>query len=208
MNNKEVVKQFKKVVINRKRASVRTKLRCDYAMEWSVVARICRERTGATVVEWVQGHNGNTWNEKADTAAKAAQSQAGTAWEVDTTAQDEIKYMVTMAGTTLDQDTRHVLKMQTTRRWHQEWRALKRTKRSIQDYKGIDWLGTLSIIHSNKPIHTFFSSQQDTRLRSHRIKNIHGMLPTMDTLHTRRPDLYEDEKYRRCNDTVEDNEHI
>ena len=33
MDNKRVVKQFKETVVNRKRASVRTKLRCDYAMK-------------------------------------------------------------------------------------------------------------------------------------------------------------------------------
>jgi len=208
LDNQAVVKQFKEVVTNRKQASVRAKLRCDYAAEWAVAARICSERTGSTTVEWVKGHDGNEWNGKADLAAKEAQSQAGTAWQVDRAAQDDIKYSVTMAGVTLDQDTRHVLKMQTTRRWHQDWRALKRTKRSIQDYKGTDWLATLSIIHNNKPVNTFFSSQQDTRLRSHRIKKVHGMLPTMDALHTRRPDLYKDDRCRQCDLETEDNDHI
>lgn len=64
--------------------------------------------------------------------------------------QDDTKYAVTMVGVTLDQDTRHVLKMQTARRWHQDGRALKGTKWSIQAYKGTDWLATFSINHSNK----------------------------------------------------------
>ncbi|KAF9147181.1 hypothetical protein BG015_011218, partial [Linnemannia schmuckeri] len=119
LDNQAVVKQFRDVVANRKRASVRMKLRCDYATEWAVVARICNERTGTTTVEWVKGHDGDKWNEKADLAAKEAQSQNGQAWQIDRSAQDDIKYSVTMAGETLDQDTRHVLKMQTTRRWHQ-----------------------------------------------------------------------------------------
>jgi ribonuclease HI len=208
LDNQAVVKQFKEIVVHRKRASVRAKLRCDYAVEWAVIARLCGERQGSIKVEWIKGHDGNKWNEKADVEAKEAQTQRGEAWQVDMAAQDDIRYAVTMAGVTLERDTRHVLKMQTTRRWHQEWRALKRTKKSVKDYKGTDWLGTLSIIHSNKPVNTFFSSQQDTRLRSHRVKKVHGMLPTMDALHARRPDLYPNDICRQCEEETEDNEHI
>ena len=46
LDNQAVVKQFMEVVVSRKRASARAKLRCDYAAEWAVVARICSERTG------------------------------------------------------------------------------------------------------------------------------------------------------------------
>ena len=173
-----------------------------------MVARICNERTGATTAEWVKGHSGDKWNERADVEAKDAHSHTGTEWQVDVADQDDIKYSATMAGTRLDYDTRHVLKMQTTRRWHQEWMALKRTKRANRDHRGTDWPGSLSIIHSNKPVHTFFSSQQDTRLRSHRIKKIHGMLPTMDALHARRLDLYPNDRCRLCHVETEDNDHI
>jgi ribonuclease HI len=208
LDNQKVVKQFKEIVVNRRRATMRAKLRCDHAVEWAIVARICSERTGSTTVEWVKGHRGDRWNEAADKAAKEAQLVVGKAWEVNAKDQDDLRYTATMAGTTLEIDTRQALKMQTTRRWHQTWRSLKRHKRSIQDYGGTDWLGTIAIIHSNKPVHTFYSSQQDTRLRSHRIKKIHGMLPTMDALHARRPDLYKDDQCRRCQATTEDNEHI
>ena len=98
--------------------------------------------------------------------------------------------------------------MQTTRRWHQQWRAQRRTKQCAPDSDTVDWLGTLSIWHNNKPVYTFYSSQQDTRLRSHRIKKAHGMLPSMYTMHTRRPDLYPDGLCRVCNLEIEDNEHI
>ncbi|KAF9103235.1 hypothetical protein BGX30_009203, partial [Mortierella sp. GBA39] len=148
---------------------------------------------------------GDKWNEKADLAAKEAQTEKGVAWAVDAAAQDDIKYVVTMAGVQVDCDTRRLLKMQTTRRWHQDWRARKRTKRSIPDYKGTYWLAILSNIHNNKPVNTFFSSQQDTRLCSHRIKKVHGMLPTMNILHARRPDLYHDDRCRACEQETEDN---
>ncbi|KAF9080091.1 hypothetical protein BGX23_002653, partial [Mortierella sp. AD031] len=208
LDNQAVVKMFNDIVVNRRRASVRAKLRCDYAVEWAIVARICSERTGSTTVEWVKGHRGDRWNVAADKAAKEAQAVVGKAWEVKAEDQDDLRYIAKMAGTTLEIDTRQALKMQTTRRWHQTWRSLKRHKRSVQDYDGTDWLGTLAIIHNNKPVHTFFSSQQDTRLRSHRIKKIHGMLPTMDALHARRPDLYENDQCRQCHATTEDNEHV
>ncbi|KAG9072620.1 hypothetical protein KI688_000391 [Linnemannia hyalina] len=62
--------------------------------------------------------------------------------------------------------------------------------------------------HINKPVNTLFSSQQDTRLRSRGIKKVHEMLPTMDVLRARRPDLYKDDLCRLCGLETEDNEHI
>ncbi|OAQ28675.1 hypothetical protein K457DRAFT_1832896 [Linnemannia elongata AG-77] len=208
LDNQKVVKMFNDIVVNRRRASVRAKLRCDYAVEWAIVAGICSERIGSATVEWVKGHRGDKWNAAADKAAKEAQAVVGKEWKVRAEDQDDLRYTAKMAGTTLEIDTRQALKMQTTRRWHQTWRSLKRHKRSIQDYDGTDWLGTLTIIHNNKPVHTFFSSQQDTRLRSHRIKKTHGMLPTMDALHARRPDLYKNDQCRQCHAMTEDKEHV
>ncbi|OAQ24830.1 hypothetical protein K457DRAFT_1898669, partial [Linnemannia elongata AG-77] len=62
LDNQAVAKMFNDIVVNRRRASVRAKLRCDYAVEWAIVARICSERTGSTSVEWVKGHRGDKWN--------------------------------------------------------------------------------------------------------------------------------------------------
>ncbi|KAF9973060.1 hypothetical protein BGZ75_001281 [Mortierella antarctica] len=208
LDNKAVVTQFQTIVLNRDRASVREKLRSNNYLEWGVVHRICSERTGNTKVEWVRGHNDDYWNERADVEAKAAQRDPGTAWTVDITAQEEARYAVQLRGITLECDTRNVLKMQTTRRWHQRWRAQKRTKNNIPDYDKVDWPGTLAIAHDNKAVNTFFSSQNDTRARTHRIKKLHGMLPTMDVMRQRRPDLYPDNKCRICTTHVEDNEHV
>ncbi|KAI8604711.1 hypothetical protein EDD21DRAFT_440956 [Dissophora ornata] len=183
-------------------------MRCNNYITWAVLARICKERTGKVKVSWIRGHNGNEWNEKADIAAKNAHQAGESPWQVDPSAQSEFRYSVEMAGETLECDTRHVLKMQTARRWHQRWRAQKRTKKSVPDYDSVDWLGTLSNIHNNNPVHTFYSSQKDTHLRSHRIKKAHGMLPTMDVLHVRRPDLYPDSLCRLCNSATKDNEHV
>ncbi|KAK3827389.1 MAG: hypothetical protein J3R72DRAFT_517314 [Linnemannia gamsii] len=45
----------------------------------------------------------------------------------------------------------------------------------------------------NQLVNTFFSLQQETRLRSYRIEKVHGMLPTIDILYARCPDLCKDD---------------
>ncbi len=170
LDNEAVVTQFHTLVANRDRATVREKLRSNNYLEWGVTHRICTERLGTTDVEWVRGHNNNYWNERADVEAKAAQRDPGTPWTVDITAQEDVRYVVQLRDTTLEGDARTVLKMQTTRHWHQRWRAQKRTKSNIPDYDNVDWPGTLAIVHDNKAVNTFFSSQNDTRARTHRIK--------------------------------------
>jgi ribonuclease HI len=77
---------------------VRAKLRCDYAVEWAIIARICSERTETTRVEWVKGHSKDRWNEAADETAKEAQSVVGKAWEVNAKEQDDLRYTAMMAG--------------------------------------------------------------------------------------------------------------
>jgi len=56
--------------------------------------------------------------------------------------------------------------------------------------------------------YTFFSSAKDTRQRTHHVKKLHGMLPTMNTMHARHPDLYPDSVCRVCNVQDEDNNHV
>ncbi|OAQ35387.1 hypothetical protein K457DRAFT_13307 [Linnemannia elongata AG-77] len=92
LDNQKVVKMFNDIVVNRRRASVRAKLRCDYAVEWAIVARICSERTGSTTVEWVKGHRGDKWNVAAEEVAKEAQAVVGKEWEVRAENQDDLRY--------------------------------------------------------------------------------------------------------------------
>ncbi|KAF8921741.1 hypothetical protein EDD21DRAFT_355602 [Dissophora ornata] len=208
LDNKAVVTQFDKILLRRGQVSVRDKMRCNNYMTWAILARICKERTMKVKVSWIRGHNGREWNEKADIAANGAYQAGDSPWQVDPSAQSNFRYSAEMAGETLECDIRHVLKMQTTRRWHQRWKAQERTKKSVPDYDSVDWLGTLSNTHNNNPVHTFYSSQKDTHLRSHRIKKAHVMLPTMDVLRVRRLDLYPDCKCRLYNSATEDNEHV
>ncbi|KAI8595809.1 hypothetical protein EDD21DRAFT_390158, partial [Dissophora ornata] len=72
-------------------------MRCNNAITWAVVARLYRERTGIATVEWVRGHAGNEWNEKADTAAKQGHLE-GDPWKVDPSAQEDFRYSAEMAG--------------------------------------------------------------------------------------------------------------
>lgn len=51
LDNQVVVTKFKEVVVNRKLASVRAKLRCHEAAEWVVLGRMYSERIGSTIVE-------------------------------------------------------------------------------------------------------------------------------------------------------------
>ena len=98
-------------------------------------------------------------------------------------------------------DTRQVLKMQTTRRWHQVWRA-PRAHQEIHPELQRDRLARHPRhVHDNKRVHTFFSLQ-------HQIKKVHGMLPTIDILNVRRLDLYKDDRYRLCQAGTENNDHI
>lgn len=113
-----------------------------------------------------------------------------------------------MDGVTLERDARTVLKQQTTRRWHQKWRAQGRTKQCIPDYDRVDWKTTLAVWHNNNPVYCFYSSQKDTKLRTYRTKKIHSMLPSMNALHVCRSDLYRDKRCRVCESEVEDNEHV
>jgi hypothetical protein len=147
-----VVKQFNDIVVNRRRASVRAKLRCDCAVEWAIITRICSKRTGTTNIEWAKGHSDDRWNVAANKAVKETRSAAGKAWEVNSNKQDDLCYTATMTGAALETNTRQTLTMQTTRRWHQIRRSLKWLKRSTQDYDG-----ALAIIHSNQ--HTLFNLQ-------------------------------------------------
>ncbi|KAF9341208.1 hypothetical protein BGX26_008749, partial [Mortierella sp. AD094] len=52
------------------------------------------------------------------------------------------------------------------------------------------------------------SSAKDTRHRTHRMKKLHGMLPTMNSMHARNPSLYPDAVCRVCDIQDEDNSHV
>jgi len=67
-----------------------------------------------------------TGGTRAKINCKKAQAVTGKAWEVNMADPGDLRYMATMAGTTLENDTRQALKMQTSRRRNQRWIALER----------------------------------------------------------------------------------
>jgi len=147
-------------------------------------------------------------NTLADGVATTAVRENTPAWQVDLTQQDELNVIASCAGTPLEMDVRQFLKQQTTIRHHQALLAQKTVKRAVPDFEAVEWRSTLSIIHDRRPVHTFFSSQSDTRNRSRRIKKLFGMLPTMNVMRARHPNLYEDTNCRVCEVNPEDNDHI
>ena len=122
--------------------------------------------------------------------------------------QQDIIKVAYCQNTMVEMDLLQLLKQQTTIRRHQAWTTQRRTKRTLQDLDDIEWRSTLSHVHSKRAVHTFFSSAQDTRNRTHRVKKLHGMLPTMNVMHARHPDLYPDQVCCVCEIQDEDNAHI
>ena len=127
---------------------------------------------------------------------------------MDLHAQTDIPYIAHCHGQQLEVDLRQFLKQQTTIRHHHTWTSQKRVKRAIGDLEDTDWPSALSIIHNNRPVHTFFSSRKDTTLRTQHVKKLHGTMATPSMMHARHPDLYPDDLCALCRLATEDNEHI
>ncbi|KAF9419366.1 hypothetical protein BGZ76_004252 [Entomortierella beljakovae] len=100
-----------------------------------------------------------------------------------------------------------VLKTQSIVRHHQRWLTQNRTKEFVRDCSAIAWTPTLRIIHNNNAPKTSFTSVQDCALRAHRIKKMHGMLPTLQQMRLRRPDLYQTDVCVRCDSEETETDH-
>ena len=72
----------------------------------------------------------------------------------------------------------------------------------------MEWRSTLDYVHDRQAVFTFYSSSKDTRQRTHHIKKLHGMLPTLNSMQARQPQLYSHCQCRRCDLEDEDNEHV
>ena len=72
---------------------------------------------------------------------------------------------------------------------------------------GNQWTGR-HIIHDGNTPRGLFTSPADCRKRAHRVKKIHGMLPTLSEMKKRRPDLYNTDICRRCQLEQEDTQHL
>ena len=208
LDNQSVVQQYQQLVKRRLFTLPRKRQRSNYAGMWAALHQVVEERLGKVEVQWVRGHAENVGNNMADMVATSAVRADTAPWSVDLSMQQDITKVAYCQNTMVEMDLRQLLKQQTTIRRHQAWTTQRRTKRALQDLDDIEWRSTLSHVHSKRAVHTFFSSAQDTRNRTHGTKKLHGMLPTMNVIHARHPDLYPDQVCCVCEIQDEDNAHI
>jgi ribonuclease HI len=208
LDNQSVVDQFQHMVQDRENTLPRKRFRSTYAGLWAVLSHIVKQRHGTVRVEWVRGHNNDPGNELADATAKEAAHGGTVSWKVDLTQQEDIRAFAFCYGSLVEIDLRQLLKQQTTIRHHQQWTSQRRVKKAMPHLDDIEWRSTLALVHARRAVFTFYSSNKDTRQRSHHIKKLHGMLPTLNSMQARHPDLYPDRICRMCEGSDEDNAHL
>ncbi|KAH7047728.1 hypothetical protein BKA57DRAFT_493123 [Linnemannia elongata] len=59
-----------------------------------------------------------------------------------------------------------------------------------------------------RAVFTFYSNSKDSHQRTHHVKKLHGMLPTLNSMQARKPNLYPTCLCRQCELEKEDNEHV
>ncbi|KAF9287340.1 hypothetical protein BGZ68_001949 [Mortierella alpina] len=116
-----------------------------------------------------------------------------------------------MRNQLVEDDVRRTLRIQSAARIHYQWTEQNRTKANIKDWRKVDWTASLGIIHDKNQPMSLHTSTADCSKRAHRIKKLHGMLPTLAVMKQRNPDLYDDDSCRRCYEqypTQETEEHM
>ncbi|KAG0283984.1 hypothetical protein BGZ98_006086, partial [Dissophora globulifera] len=180
LDNQAVVQQYQHLVKQRLDTLPRKRQRSNFAGIWAALHKVVQERPGSVEVGWVRGHGTDTGNTMADKLATTAARAETVPWAVDLSMQEDISKFAYCQDTMVEIDLRQQLKQQTTLRRHQAWTTQRRVKRALPYLEDIEWRSTLSMVHSKRPVHTFFSSALDTSNRTHRIKKLHGMLPTLN----------------------------
>lgn len=208
LDSLDVVRKYQEQVANRCDTLPRKRLRCNYAGLWATLHRLVCDRAGTVNVKWIRGHRHNQGNIMADAVATQAARTETAPWRVDLSVQTDITHFAHFQGQLVETDLRQLLKQQSVIRHHQAWTSQRHTKSAIADLDDVEWRSTLAHVHDKKPVHTFFSSRKDTRRRTQRIKALYGMLPTMNTMQARHPNLYSDCICRVCGTSEEDNRHV
>jgi hypothetical protein len=157
-------------------------------------------------VVWVKGHAGNKGNEEADAAAD--QGHFGAVWDLNQSQHNDMHCHATFNNAPAEDDLRQTLKLQTAARTHQVWLAQNRTQEHIKDWTAIDWSATMAIVHDRNPPKALYTSVADCQKRAHRMKKLHGMLPTQSYMKHWQPDLYTTDTCRVCEQEREDTAHL
>jgi hypothetical protein len=189
-------------------ATTRQRLRVPYAQWWDVIHHAFIDQGQKAKVKWVKGHSGNKGNEAADKEARAAQERDTEQWDVHQEAHIGMRCNIGFMGKPAEDDLRKMLKLQAAVRMHQIWTNQQRTQKYIGDIESVAWAPTLRIIHNNNPPGRAYTSRKDCALRAHRIKKMHGMLPTLQAMARRNPGLYPSTFCRRCEQETETVEHL
>jgi ribonuclease HI len=208
IDNLTVVENFQILVKNRETATARQRIRSADAQWWAMVHYAYVRQGKRVSVHWVRGHAGNLGNEAADAIAKAAHRVDTGMWQLDPKQHHDMLCHASFSQRTADQDLRQILKLQSAVRHHYRWAYQQRTKEHIQDWNAVAWTPTLRIIHNNNPPKRLYTSLQDSQLRSHRVKKLHGMLPTLQEMKQRLPDVYDTAMCRRCEEEIETDDHL
>ncbi|KAF9169708.1 hypothetical protein BGX20_009937, partial [Mortierella sp. AD010] len=111
-------------------------------------------------------------------------------------------------GAVAEDDLRQILKLQSAVRIHQTWARQNRTEANVRDWTQVEWRSTLAIIHDHNTPKGLHTSPADCSKRAHRVKKLHGMLPTLSYMKHWRPDLYHTDICRRCELEKEDTCHL
>jgi ribonuclease HI len=208
LDNQSVVEQYSRLVKNRRDTLPRKRFRSTYAGIWAVLWQAVESRPGGVEVVWIKGHSNIHGNELADQAAKVAAQSGSVPWMVDLTQQTDITTFAHCYGGIVEIDLRQLLKQQSTIRHHQAWTSQRRVKRAIPDIDDVEWNSTLAYVHDRHAVFTFYSNSKDSHQRTHHIKKLHGMLPTLNSMQARKPNLYPTCVCRRCELEKEDNDHV
>ncbi|KAF9176981.1 hypothetical protein BGZ51_009331, partial [Haplosporangium sp. Z 767] len=208
IDNSAVVSTFNKIVRNREMATTRLRLRVSYAQWWDIIHHAFMDQGRKATVKWVKGHSGNKGNEAADKEARAAQERNTEHWAICQETHVGLRCNIGYMGLPAEDDIRKMLKLQAAVRMHQTWMNQQRTQKYIGDVDSVAWAPTLRIIHNNNPPGRAYTSRKDCALRAHRIKKMHGMLPTLQAMARRKPGLYPSTLCRRCEQETETVEHL
>ena len=164
---------------------------------WSIWIKIvetirCKELT--VKITKVKAHNGNYFNEKADTLAKAALKLPNL--NLDTNNTGTINIPPTWKNTTIDIPIRDFIKdihkKALNFNWTQQHRNVNTLSTEIQQEQQYEWEFLWKYQQKNK----YQTSIQDSKTKAFWIKISQNELPTLDNLAIRNPKIYG--KHQNC----------